>query len=223
MRISRYRDAQFDEQNKERKGLIMKRALTVGLVVTLLLVFALPAMADEVDTEGDVVVPPGSGLHFAQQIVEMTQEGLLRDPDRRAEFTAKMLERRMNEMRVVAAGGQTEHVGYLTRQTERIMSRIEDALGRAKGRPEFDVTDGAIAVLEATDTAEETLQGLIDSGDMPDEALEGLNRALAAVRGGGVSAREILQDIFGEDFPGDADRAGGPLDRPGGPGNGGGE
>ena len=196
----------------------MKKALTVGLVVTLLLIFALPAMAGEADEE-NLVVPPGSASYFAQQIVDKVQWGLSRGADQRAAVAADVLERRMIEMRVVAARGQTEHVGYLTQQTERIMDRIGEAL--AKGRPEADVTDGAIAVLEATNTAEETLEGLIDSGDMPTEALEGLETALAAVQGGRAFALGILEGIFNGDFPGDADRAGetlrGPFDdeRPG--------
>ena len=201
----------------------MKKALTVGLVVTLLLIFALPAMAGEADEE-NLVVPPGSASYFAQQIVDKVQWGLSRGADQRAAIAADVLERRMAEMGIVAARGQTEHVGYLAQQTVRVMDRIAEALGRAKGRPEVDVTDGAIAVLEVATTAEDTLATLIEKaedGDMPEEALEGLETALLAVQGGRAFALGILEGIFNGDFPGDADRAGetlrGPFDdeRPG--------
>ncbi len=210
---------------------MMKRALTVGVVVALLLAFALPAMADEGGDNGDeLVVPPGSGLHFAQQIVEITQGGLLREPDNRAGFAATLLARRMAEMRVLAARGQCEHTGYLAQQTEQIMGRVQEALGRA-GEPGVDLTEGAAAVAEATAIAEETLDDLldlIDSGDMPSAAEYGLMRALEAVQNGRNHALSILEDIADGELPGDAARAGqvlrGPFTdegRPGrGPGNG---
>lgn len=101
---------------------------TIGLIAVALVLFGVPAQAEELALPNPGLLP-GHVLYFLDGWAESIQAALTFDPSAKAERLARQAEERLAEARALAARGETE-------RAERTVARYEEQLTKAQAQAE---------------------------------------------------------------------------------------
>lgn len=189
----------------------MRKILSRVIICCLFVVVGVTGTAAWSDP---AVVGPDDPDYIANVIEEALRIGAVQDPAEKILLLQQMLERRIDEIEIVAAENKPGYIPGLVRAYETILTNIEDTAEQAtdEGR---DVSEALDAVERSTKKHTEVLTALLEK--IPDQARSAIEHAIEVSKRGRNTALDRLRKIQEGDVPRGRPEGVGKPEKPGKP------